>query len=246
MHFKFLLTILNLIAFVSSLQIYQYKTPLISLKVGKGWIIDGNFKLIHVINLDEYREMTTNISSLILKNIPPSKNKEFILHHMSQMQERLDELTNAKRRSQRSIDWIGSAWKWVAGSPDATDWNSVLKSQENIIVNNNEQYKINKELQQTTNQAVKRINEITSRLNNITSRKDYTLLEQSTINEIIILKDEINEIVRACQMAKSGIVNTNLLDQSEINRIIDELETLPYDNAIEAVEYGTPSIYSNG
>lgn len=47
-------------------------------------------------------------------------------------------------------------------------------------------------------------------------------------------------------MAKSGIVNTNLLDQSEINRIIDELETMPYGNAIEAVEYGVPSVYTNG
>lgn len=247
MNLKFVLFIaFNLTAFANSLQIYQYKTSVVSLKIGNGWVVDGNFKLIHVINLEQYMDVAANISSLIQKHIPPSKNKEFILHHMLQIQERLNELTNVKRRTPRSIDWIGSAWKWVAGSPDSTDWNNILRSQENIIENNNEQYKINKELQQTTNQVAKKINEIITRLNNITSGKDYTLIEQSTINEIIILRDEINEIVRACQLAKSGIVNTNLLDQSEINRIIDELETLPYGNAIEAVEYGAPSIYTNG
>ncbi|GBP00110.1 Retrovirus-related Env polyprotein from transposon gypsy [Eumeta japonica] len=217
MYFKFLLVAFNLIAFVNSLQIYQYKTSLVSLKVGNGWIVDGNFKLIHVINLEEYQEMASNISSLILKTVPPSKNKEFILHHMSQMRERLDELTNVKRRSQRSINWIGSAWKWVAGNPDATDWNSILKSQENIIVNNNEQYKINKELQRTTNQAVRKINEIISRINNITSGKDYTLLEQTTINEVIILKDEINEIVRA--FCKRGSI-AKLEEDDCISRIL--------------------------
>ena len=63
------------------------------------------------------------------------------------MQERLNELINVNKRLTRSIDWIGSAWKWIAGNPDAADWNNILKSQEDVIENNNEQYKINKELQ---------------------------------------------------------------------------------------------------
>lgn len=237
---------LNLAPFANALQIYRYETSLVSLKVGNGWIIDGNLKLIHIINLEEYGEVAANISTLVQEHIPLSRNKGFILHHLSQMQERLNELINVNKRSTRSIDWIGSAWKWIAGNPDAADWNNILKSQEGIIENNNEQYKINKELQQITNQAAKKINEMISRLNNITSGKDYNLIEQNTINEIIVLKDEINEIVRACQMAKNGIVNTNLLNQAEINRILDELETLPYNNVIEAVEYATPSVYTNG
>lgn len=243
---SFFLIAFNLIGFINGLQIYQYKTSLVSLKIGNGWIVDGNFKIIHVINLEQYMDAAANISSLIERHIPPSKNKEFILYHILQMQERLNELMNVQRRTLRSIDWIGSAWKWLAGSPDSTDWNNILRSQENIIINNNEQYRINEELGQKTNQVIKKINELITKINNITSGKDYTLIEQGTINEVTILKDEVNEIVRACQLAKSGIINTNLLDQSEINSVIDEFETLPYGNVIEAVEYGTPSIYTNG
>lgn len=69
-------------------------------------------------------------------------------------------------------------------------------------------------------------------------------LEQDILNEVLVIKEEINEIVRACQMAKNGLVNTNLLDIEEINRIVNEVETLPYANEIEAIEY-TPSVYTN-
>lgn len=46
-------------------------------------------------------------------------------------------------------------------------------------------------------------------------------------------------------MAKAEISNPNLLDKTEVEEIITEIETLPYDNAIEAIEYGKPSIYTN-
>ena len=47
-------------------------------------------------------------------------------------------------------------------------------------------------------------------------------------------------------MAKAGIVNTNLLDTLELERLISEEESLPYENLIEAAEYANPSIYTNG
>lgn len=68
----------------------------------------------------------------------------------------------------------------------------------------------------------------------------------SNVKEIFVVKDEINELVRACQLAKSGIVNTNLPNKAEIGGILNELEILPYGNIIEAIEYGTPSVYTNG
>ncbi|KAI8120096.1 hypothetical protein CVS40_8606 [Lucilia cuprina] len=64
-------------------------------------------------------------------------------------------------------------------------------------------------------------------------------------NKILVLKEQISEIVRASQMAKTSIVNTNLLDQLEIEKIISE-ESLPYQNLIEAAEYAKPSMYTNG
>lgn len=36
------------------------------------------------------------------------------------------------------------------------------------------------------------------------------------------------------RMAKAGVVNSNLLSNEEINRLISENEVLPYSNAIQA------------
>lgn len=66
------------------------------------------------------------------------------------------------------------------------------------------------------------------------------------LRQIMIIKEEINEIVRACQMAKGGLVNSNVLDRDEIHRIVDEITTLPYANELEAVEYAKPKVLSNG
>lgn len=70
-------------------------------------------------------------------------------------------------------------------------------------------------------------------------------LDTLLLNKVFVLKEQISEIIRASQMAKTGIVNTNLLDQSEIQRIISVQKNLPYQNLVEAMEYAKPSIYSN-
>ncbi|XP_053969112.1 uncharacterized protein LOC128870463 [Anastrepha ludens] len=46
-------------------------------------------------------------------------------------------------------------------------------------------------------------------------------------------------------MAKAGIVNSNLLSKEEVNQLVGEIDILPYSNAIEAIEYSKPSVYTN-
>ncbi|XP_037818405.1 uncharacterized protein LOC119608168 [Lucilia sericata] len=62
----------------------------------------------------------------------------------------------------------------------------------------------------------------------------------------MVIKEEVNEVMRAAQMAKGGIVNSNVLDREEIHRIIDEIATLPYSNELEAIEYADPRVCTNG
>lgn len=245
-----LLTILSFVTIntitLHAMEIYRYDVPLVSIRDGNAWIINGNFKLVHVINLDNYKEIANNVTALVQKRMPPSNKKEIIFYHLDQVKDRLCELGNQKSRGRRSIDWIGSAWKWVAGNPDATDWNTVLRSQNAIITNNNEQYKINARLLNTANEVVQKTNELVRKMNEISNGKENEQFGQDTVNQVLVLKDVINEIVRACQLAKSGVINSNLLDKAEINSIIAEVETLPYANVIEAIEYGSPSVYTNG
>ncbi|XP_053968042.1 uncharacterized protein LOC128869498 [Anastrepha ludens] len=172
--------------------------------------------------------------------------KSFAAYNLNHISQRLAELRATKPRKIRSINWLGSAWKWVAGSPDATDWDTILRSQNDVIANSNHQFKINEELFNATRESMNQINQMTRYVNTIGKEVGTTAAETVLLNRIQILKEEISEVVRACQMAKSGIVNTNLLNPVELHQLISEEEALPYQNAIEAIEYAKPSLFSNG
>lgn len=220
----------------SSLTIYKYTTPIVTLKQGNGRIINGNFKLIHVINLTDYEEIINRIRTSLDNINPESSIRIQLIHQMNQTRQLISELKGQKSRSRRSINWIGSAWKWIAGSPDATDWDQIIKSQNHIIDNNNQQYKINNALMTTARQILNEYNKIVDHLHEDSDEK----IQQILFNRLTIIKEEIKEIIRAAQLAKGKIINTNLLDKEEVSRLVAEIETLPYSNDIEAIEYAEP------
>ncbi|XP_053968786.1 uncharacterized protein LOC128870215 [Anastrepha ludens] len=220
-----------LCATVHSYEIFEIGSPLATIRDGYGWIIDVHFKLIHVIDLERY-DLTTNQLEHLLTNLnETTTTTEVLLFQLNRIRTHLDELRGHKlARSKRSINWIGSAWKWIAGSPDALDWDKVLNNENSLNQNSNRQYKLNS---------------VVTITNDVVDRRTRERLEQDVQNKIAILKEDLNELIRACQMAKAGIVNSNLLSKEEVNQLVGEIDILPYSNAIEAIEYSKPSIYTN-
>lgn len=225
--------------------IFEYNSPLVTIKEGRGWIIDGHLKLVHIIRLNDLEESLRKIENTVDIEITLPDKKSLAQYHLAQLRERIQSLKGKHLRKQRSINWIGSAWKWLAGNPDAADWDKILKNEEDIIENNNVQYKINERVLKFTKDITERMNWIIDNTRNQVSTSSKVAHEQDIVNDIFIIKEEVNEIIRACQMARSGIVNTNLLDQEEINRVINEVETLPYANVVEALQFGKPSVFTN-
>lgn len=220
------------------MSIHKYDTPIVSVKQGNGNIIRGNFKIIHQIDLSNYVEILTNIKSE-LKGIDSTNiMKSQLVYQINETEKLLGELQDQSSRAKRSINWIGSAWKWIAGSPDATDWDEILKSQDRIIENNNEQYRINTAITNKIQKLLDQHNEILLHLDDNT----HEVFQQMMFNRLQIVKEEVKEIIRATQLAKGGIINSNLLDKDEISRLVTEIETLPYSNEIEAIEYAEPAM----
>lgn len=235
-----------LAATANALDIFEYDAPIVTIQRGSAWTIDGHFNLIHIINLESFAEILGDLTNALRDKVDNEQRKAIIRFHLQQAIERLDELRPTESRRRRSIDWLGSAWKWIAGSPDATDWNQILESQDDVIENNNQQYKINEKLFNVSLEATRRINLLVTRFNNIDRETESSGTENDVLNKVLIVKEEINEIIRACQMARGGIVNSNLLDKGEIDHLLNEVQTLPYQNVVEAVEYARPSVLSNG
>lgn len=147
-------------------------------------------------------------------SIVGSINKKSILkpqleHQVNKIQQLIGRLIGTSSRKKRSINWLGFAWKWIAGSPDATDWDNIINSQNSIISNNNEPYRINEKLMESTNDIIKRHNQIMDQIHGHENDK----YEQMLFNRLSILRNEINEIILAEYLAKNGIVNSNLLDK---------------------------------
>ncbi|XP_073840053.1 uncharacterized protein [Musca autumnalis] len=90
------------------------------------------------------------------------------------------------------------------------------------------------------------MNQIVRRMANESDEVGDERLSSNRLNKVLVLKEEVHELTRACQMAKAGIINTNLLDSEELRRAVSEVATLPYANGIEALEYSMPSVYTNG
>lgn len=121
-----------------------------------------------------------------------------------------------------------------------------MQSQNALVANNNLQYKVNSETFNKAEELLQIVNGVVTATNDVLGRNHLAKFSQEIQHKVIILKDDVNELVRACQMAKAGVVNSNLLDKEEINQLISEIDVLPYSNVIEAVEYSEPSIYTNG
>lgn len=226
----------------SFLHIFRYDTPVVPLQQGVVWRVNGGFKLAHVIDLQQLQQVianTTEEASLITGR----KIGTLVAHYLERAADGISKMTTITRRKPRSIDWLGSAWKWVAGSPDASDWNSILQTQEHVLKNDNQQIRINTRLFDSTRESIQKLNELIQRVNTIDGDAHVATI---LLHKAMILVNQVDEITRACQLAKSGVVNTNLLDHTEIETLLSETESLPYQNVVEAIEFSEPSVLTNG
>jgi len=118
-----------------------------------------------------------------------------------------------------------------------------LKEEDSLARNNNQQLRINTKLFDSTHESLQKLNDVIGRVNAIDGDFHVTT---AVLHKAIIIADQVNEILRACQLGKTGVVNTNLLDHDEINTILAEVDSLPYQNVVEAVEFSRPTILTNG
>lgn len=191
-----------------------------------------------------YENFLSNAQSIILKQIPKTNPFFPIINH------ELDQIKNIIKnlkfsRSKRSLDFIGTGWKWIAGSPDHDDFTILRNKLNNVIENNNDQITINEEYS-------KRINMLTNVTNDIinTIKKDSTIEYQFNailLFKIKLIKEELTNIIYAIELAKENIVNSNIMSKNEINIILDKMdkEIIPYTNIEQAIKFADVKIASN-
>jgi len=122
-------------------------------------------------------------------------------------------------RYTRSINAIGSALKYIAGTPDYDDFNEIRNKQGELIEANNRQVTINTEMQNHINNLTQTVN----LLLNKTKTKDIdtgNLYDVLTNRNKAILR-ELDNLALSIALGKSQIVNPILLDSKEIDFILN-------------------------
>lgn len=77
--------------------------------------------------------------------------RPFLVHEMTEIHGYLDRL---RPKVKRSLNFIGSAWKRIAGNPDHDNFELITQKTNRVLANNNKQVVINK-------LSLEKINELT-------------------------------------------------------------------------------------
>lgn len=218
-------------------------SQLISLKVGRAKIKNGNFKLIHDIDLSQYAESLLEIEDTIKTNI--NTNNSLLIYLQHEVSQTKDLLHNLRPRTKRSIDILGTAWKWLAGTPDHDDFMTLHAKTNNVLKNNNQQVIINNVFQDKINNVTRIMNHIKNFVETNEKYKDELVL--SLQYKLKLIKEELTNINYAVHWAKNGIINTLLISHKEnelVTNIFDN-EKFPYNSPEEAFDFATVKVATN-
>lgn len=225
----------------TEVQILDYtNSQLITIYVGQARLQHGNFKLIHLLNLTHYESVIDTIESEVLQKVLRNSTiMPFLLHDIKQIKEHLQII---KPRKKRSINILGTAWKWIAGSPDHEDHEIVEEKIKGLLNNNEKQWIINKDTTERINMLTDSTNHI---IKTIQSLEEVRKIREETIsNKIRILKEEIVNVVYALQWSKVGVINSFILSEKELNEVRQFLdkEKFPYMDLEQALNFATIKI----
>lgn len=164
-------------------------SQIITLRTGDAKIQTGHFKIIHDIDLRHYETATNDIETDVQKHIP--KNYSLLPYLQFEIDQARDMLHNLKPKSKRSLDFIGTAWKWIAGSPDHEDFATIKEKVNNVLINNNKQMVINSLHNNRINNITRMINQIKNFVE-INDKFKYELILNLEYKLKLIKEDLVN------------------------------------------------------
>lgn len=220
--------------------------PLLTILAGKCRIQTGTITIIHPINITDI-ELTVNL----LTNVVYQKTNNYLTqiakHKIKELYSNLVEIRPRDHRGRRSIESIGTAWKWIGGSPDATDLRIINQTMNELIINNNQQYRVNEQIGNRLQAITKTINEIIEN-----KSKNKILLDEmdtiATIMKIDIINKLLEHIAEAITLSKMSLLSKKILAPNEISVIKTILEDqgIITDLPDEMINLVKPSIAVNG
>lgn len=217
--------------------------PLLLVKERTCKIQTGIVKFIHPINLtmiEETVESLISISHQKLVNTNPLTN--MVKLKIQQLYTTFHGLKPRRHRSRR-WDMIGTALKFIAGTPDAQDLKLINYTMNELINQNNEQMKTNMQLNGRIAHLTDTINKIVE--NSQTNKIIFNEIEAIiTVINIDSINHLLNNIQDAITLSKSSLVSNKILSLRELNTIRTLLaeQGIEMDFPDEALQFVIPKL----
>lgn len=195
---KFIIIFIFTLKLVQNFEIIDYSSePYALISMDQAYLYKKNGTLFHVFNISEI-EQKFHLNDLNLKEA----GNEKIRIWGERCKEYLEQLTI--HRNKRSINFLGSVIKFVAGTPDHDDMVLVQQKLNELAENNNRLSIVNSKLK-------KNLEWITG----YSAERNVEIIFEW-------LATELAQVIHTINLAKNGILNTAALNLEEINQIIKD------------------------
>ena len=173
--------------------------------------------LRHMVNLTMYDGMikeTEELSDIF----PQSHMKKILIADINHIKTLLSTLRTHHRQA-RSLNFLGSALKVIAGTPDFEDFEKAKFKQEQLIESNNRQIDINTKINEQLRILTDTVNTI------IKSEHDKRKINTEHLYETLLARNRISiitleNLILSISLAKLNIVDPAVLDSNEIHSIV--------------------------
>lgn len=208
-----------LFTLITTYEVMDYTNePYILVPSGDAYLFVKRETIYHLFNISLFQE---KYDKYMRMSYHPKNRKMVML--AQRCKEYLDQLTD--HRNRRSLDFLGTGIKFITGTPDHDDLVTVESKLNQLVKNNNNLAIINSRLLH----QLENISPVFGRENAL------VLFEW--------LAMELTEIINTINLAKLGVLNTKVLNFSEMRRIIrDEIGHEMHIPLIEILEHATFSI----
>lgn len=222
----------------------SHNPGLLAIAAGKSFKKMGEHRIYHVINLELYEPTMMKLKSIIegIGKIGNFSELNGILYtKFNNLNNLYNGLQMKKRQKRGLLNFVGSGIKFITGNLDNEDFVQITRDMEDLrmknnqfVNENNEQIKINYQMQDRINKMIHQINNQQSLIirNFNLARGENSLGKQiQTVKEIInvnIIIDNLvshfKDISESIHLAKLNIISKHILHQDELSFSIEKLE----------------------
>lgn len=217
---------------------------LLSIETGNSFIKIGNHKLFHILELDNYepifRKLLANIQGIrTFSNF--TDMFEILESKYGTVHSIFNNLRPRQRRKRGLFNLLGTGIKEITGNMDHNDYEQISKNifdlqinNKRLINENNEQLKINLQLQNRINFLINRLNQqqnaitkniVSARFENETTKNFKLFREILKINyNLDNLKTHFENIFESIQLARANIIPKQILSNEELGFVSSLLE----------------------